>query len=446
MPRDASGTYSRAVAPYVNGTVADAADVNDEMDDFANEVTDSLTASGKKAWGANQSGGGFWVNTLGNTRVYTTTGSANAYIVTTGASLSNLTGRVIFFKASFSNTGACTLNVDGIGAIALKKNGTTDPASGDIVSGNCYAVGFDGTNLQLLTGLGTFVAAQPLDATLTALAALSTAADQYIRATGADTFAMSSVTAAAQSLLGDASVPRLGVAGTWTASQTVGGSTGGWNANNNFPIYSLTDADSGADAKNFIMLLNAGQLTLAYRNDALSVQNDILSVARSGATVGAATWSVTQHLSVNGSNANPTYSWTNDPDCGHYRIGANNIGFALNGVKQVDYATTLIEYTPPVKATTPTSSEVSGTLSLASANSVVVTTAGVTINDGVFSAGHFVMIYNNSAAAVTITQDTGMTLRLHGTATTGNRTLAARGMATLYFVSASEAVVLGDVT
>ena len=37
----------------------------------------------------------------------------------------------------------------------------------------------------------------------------------------------------------------------------------------------------------------------------------------------------------------------------------------------------------------------------------------------------------------------GLTLRLAGTATTGNRTLAARGLATIWFNSASEAVASG---
>lgn len=92
-----------------------------------------------------------------------------------------------------------------------------------------------------------------------------------------------------------------------------------------------------------------------------------------------------------------------------------------------------------------TSGETSGTLTSASANKVVTATGGVTINDGVFAAGDIVVIYAGSSSR-TITQDTGMTLRLHGSATTGSRTLAARGVAALYFVSNSEAIVSGDVT
>jgi hypothetical protein len=44
---------------------------------------------------------------------------------------------------------------------------------------------------------------------------------------------------------------------------------------------------------------------------------------------------------------------------------------------------------------------------------------------------------------VTITQGTNITLRLAGTASTGNRTLAARGMATVWFSSPNEGIMSG---
>lgn len=71
---------------------------------------------------------------------------------------------------------------------------------------------------------------------------------------------------------------------------------------------------------------------------------------------------------------------------------------------------------------------------------------GVTINDGVFAANDWVFIENSSGSAITITQDTGMTLRLHGTATTGSRTLAVYGGAAIRFKTNSDAIVYGDVT
>jgi hypothetical protein len=71
--------------------------------------------------------------------------------------------------------------------------------------------------------------------------------------------------------------------------------------------------------------------------------------------------------------------------------------------------------------------------------------AGVTIAAGA-AAGTVYSIYNDSGAAIAIAQGAGLTLRLHGGATTGDRTLAARGFATIWFNSASEAIAMGDVT
>lgn len=84
-----------------------------------------------------------------------------------------------------------------------------------------------------------------------------------------------------------------------------------------------------------------------------------------------------------------------------------------------------------------------GTAVVADRGRCIALSAGLTIPAGVFAAGDAVSLYNDSGAAVTITQGSGLTLRLVGTATTGNRTLAARGLATVWFNSASEAVISG---
>lgn len=72
--------------------------------------------------------------------------------------------------------------------------------------------------------------------------------------------------------------------------------------------------------------------------------------------------------------------------------------------------------------------------------------AGVTVPSATFAAGDAISLYNDSAAAVTITQGAGLTQRLNGTATTGNLTLAARGFCTIWFNSASECIVSGAVS
>ncbi len=59
------------------------------------------------------------------------TGSANAYVIALAPALAaNVIGMLITFKATNANTGASTLNVNGIGAVAIKKNvSATSPSA-----------------------------------------------------------------------------------------------------------------------------------------------------------------------------------------------------------------------------------------------------------------------------------------------------------------------------
>lgn len=91
----------------------------------------------------------------------------------------------------------------------------------------------------------------------------------------------------------------------------------------------------------------------------------------------------------------------------------------------------------------PLSTTTSGVLTAAEIGKVIPATAGVTINNSVFSAGDSFVVYNDSAASITLTQGAGVTLRQGGTTNTGNRTLAARGWAAFWCKSAGEIVVMG---
>ena len=72
-----------------------------------------------------------------------------------------------------------------------------------------------------------------------------------------------------------------------------------------------------------------------------------------------------------------------------------------------------------------------------------ITTGGVTIPSGIFATGQTVTIYNDSASSQTITQGSGVTMYLVGTATTGNRTLAQRGLVTVICVASNTFVITG---
>ena len=74
---------------------------------------------------------------------------------------------------------------------------------------------------------------------------------------------------------------------------------------------------------------------------------------------------------------------------------------------------------------------------------IYISTGGVTLNNSVFAAGDAVTIINNSGSDQTITQGSGVTIHNAADAATGNRTLAGRGMATVWFASASVAYISG---
>lgn len=85
------------------------------------------------------------------TRYVETTGSANAYVATfgaatgypTAATLAQLEGRVLLLKASFANTGAATLVVDGLAPKAIRKDNDLALASGDLKDNQILALVYD---------------------------------------------------------------------------------------------------------------------------------------------------------------------------------------------------------------------------------------------------------------------------------------------------------------
>lgn len=62
-------------------------------------------------------------------------------------------GMEITFKAGTANTGACSLNVNGLGAKTIKKNVSTDMATGDILANQIVTVRYDGNNFQIISNI-----------------------------------------------------------------------------------------------------------------------------------------------------------------------------------------------------------------------------------------------------------------------------------------------------
>lgn len=85
-------------------------------------------------------------------------GANDTYVVTLSpVPASYVTGQHYRFKANTANTGACTVNFNGLGAKTIKKAAggiTTDLADNDIRAGQWVDVVYDGTNMQMQSQLG----------------------------------------------------------------------------------------------------------------------------------------------------------------------------------------------------------------------------------------------------------------------------------------------------
>lgn len=77
-------------------------------------------------------------------------GGADDYVVTLSPVPSEYAaGMRIVFKADVANTGAATLNANGLGAVAIKKHKDRDLESGDIAADQVVDVVYDGATFQM---------------------------------------------------------------------------------------------------------------------------------------------------------------------------------------------------------------------------------------------------------------------------------------------------------
>lgn len=86
-------------------------------------------------------------------------GSTDAYAISAPVTATSYAaGDTYIFKANTINTGACTLNVDSLGAKTIKKNYNSDLADGDIKANQLVEVVYDGTNFQMVSPIANSTA------------------------------------------------------------------------------------------------------------------------------------------------------------------------------------------------------------------------------------------------------------------------------------------------
>lgn len=121
----------------------------DQQDALVGNNTDIVVGSGNK-----------YVTQTGfqkNTEKYAAdAGGTDTYAITLSpAPISYTTGMVVYFKANTANTGAATLNVNGLGAKSIVKYANTALTDSDIFASQMVTVIYDGTNFVLQTPSST---------------------------------------------------------------------------------------------------------------------------------------------------------------------------------------------------------------------------------------------------------------------------------------------------
>lgn len=157
----AQNTYSGGVSGSVTGNCIPKSSGNRSITSstLCDDGT-TLTVATNKVSITEASGNTAVAGTLGVTGAATVQGALNfaadagsndTYVITLApAPAAYTTGMYIAFTANTANTGACSINVNGLGAKALKRGVSTDPGDNFIKAGSVVVCIYDGTNCQML--------------------------------------------------------------------------------------------------------------------------------------------------------------------------------------------------------------------------------------------------------------------------------------------------------
>jgi hypothetical protein len=165
-----SGTFNinSAGQPVVSGTVISSTAFNLLTADLGTGLSTALTKDGQTTPTANISLGTYKITNLGvgtaatdaarvsqlqnfSTSTLITVAGTDTITGTVSPSLTAYTaGQIFSFVVGTTNTGAVTLNIDGLGAKAVTRTGAIALVAGGMVTGQVALVEYDGTRFQLL--------------------------------------------------------------------------------------------------------------------------------------------------------------------------------------------------------------------------------------------------------------------------------------------------------
>ena len=153
--------------PVVAGTVISSTAFNALTSDLATGLSTAITKDGQTTVTANIPLAGFKITGLGaatvgtdavqygqiqsNTdKLVTVSGTDTLTGSVTPALTAYAAGNLFSFVVANTNTGAVTINIDGVGSKSITRTGSTALVAGDMVAGQVVLIEYDGTRFQLL--------------------------------------------------------------------------------------------------------------------------------------------------------------------------------------------------------------------------------------------------------------------------------------------------------
>jgi len=169
MSYNGSGTFqiNTAGQPVVTGTVISSTAFNSLTSDLATGLSTAITKDGQTTVTANIPMANFKITGLGagtaaadavrfsqlqgsTDKLLTVTGT-DTYVATASPALTAYAaGNLFSLVVPNTNTGASTINIDGLGAKAITRTGSTALVAGDMVATEIVIVVYDGTRFQLI--------------------------------------------------------------------------------------------------------------------------------------------------------------------------------------------------------------------------------------------------------------------------------------------------------
>jgi len=169
MSYNGSGVFqiNTSGQPVVAGTVISSTAFNALTSDLATGLSTAITKDGQTTVTANIPLAGFKITGLGaatvgtdavqygqiqsNTdKLVTVSGTDTLTGSVTPALTAYAAGNLFSFVVANTNTGAVTINIDGVGSKSITRTGSTALVAGDMVAGEVVLIEYDGTRFQLL--------------------------------------------------------------------------------------------------------------------------------------------------------------------------------------------------------------------------------------------------------------------------------------------------------